>query len=193
MNAILGELVPTKGLCRSVGKIAYAAQEPWIFSGTIRENILGGLVYDSDRYMRVIEACMLQTDFSLLPNGDLTVVGERGISISGGQKARVNLARSLYVDADIYLMDDPLSAVDTKVGRHLFDMAVKRLLQNKIRILVTHQLQYLKDVDRIVILNGVSSTVYLKYVLFTLKKIQHYISWAALKPSERLMKSTVAD
>jgi ATP-binding cassette subfamily C (CFTR/MRP) protein 4 len=98
----------------------------------------------------------LDKDFSLFPNGDQTTVGERGVSLSGGQKARVNLARSLYVDADIYLMDDPLSAVDTHVGRHLFDKAINGYLRDKIRVLVTHQLQYLKDVDQILILKAVN-------------------------------------
>lgn len=97
----------------------------------------------------------MDKDFSLLPNGDQAVVGERGVSLSGGQKARVNLARALYVDADIYLLDDPLSAVDTHVGRHLFDKAIKGFLRDKVRVLVTHQLQYLKDVDQILILKTV--------------------------------------
>ena len=103
----------------------------------------------------MVKVCALEKDFSLLPLGDRTAVGERGISLSGGQKARVNLARALYVDADIYLLDDPLSAVDTHVGRHLFDQSIVNFLNKKIRILVTHQLQYLKDVDKIMILKNV--------------------------------------
>ena len=138
------------------GKFAYAPQESWIYSGTVRQNILCGLDYDPKRYKKVVKACALKTDFALFPNGDLTLVGERGISLSGGQKARVNLARALYVNADIYLMDDPLSAVDTKVGRHLFKNAINGFLRNKIRILVTHQLQYLKDVDQVLVLKSVS-------------------------------------
>lgn len=178
MNVILGELSPTKGTCRVTGKVAYASQESWIFSGTVRQNILCGLEYDLKRYKKVVKAwyfslhtyyifqnnyfmilrlvSALDKDFSLFPNGDQTTVGERGVSLSGGQKARVNLARSLYVDADIYLMDDPLSAVDTHVGRHLFDKAINGYLRDKIRVLVTHQLQYLKDVDQILILKAVN-------------------------------------
>lgn len=180
MNVLLGELSPLAGTCRIAGKVAYASQESWIFSGTVRQNILCGLEYDLKRYKKVIKAwyytifsihsistitvCFtsnsaLDKDFSLLPNGDQTLVGERGVSLSGGQKARVNLARSLYVDADIYLMDDPLSAVDTHVGRHLFDKAINGYLRDKIRVLVTHQLQYLKDVDQILILKAVSPFV----------------------------------
>ncbi len=152
---ILGELSCTKGNCRVKGKIAYASQEPWIFSATIRRNILCGSEYDGKRYRKVVKAAALERDFTLFPQGDQTTVGERGISLSGGQKARINLARCLYVDADIYLMDDPLSAVDTHVGRHLFDKAVNGFLHDKIRVLVTHQLQYLKDVNQILVLKGV--------------------------------------
>ena len=155
MSAILGELSPLHGSCKVKGKIAYASQEPWIFSGTIRQNILCGSDYDLVRYKNVIQATALERDLMIFPHGDGTAVGEKGVQLSGGQKARINLARCLYVDADIYLMDDPLSAVDTHVGRHLFDQAINGFLRNKIRILVTHQLQYLKDVDQILVLKGV--------------------------------------
>ena len=155
LNVILGELVPTEGSCEVKGRIAYASQEPWIFSATIRQNILCGSNYDPQRYKKVIKASALDKDFTLLPQGDQTAVGERGVSLSGGQKARINLARCLYVDADIYLLDDPLSAVDSHVGRHLFDLAVNGFLRDKIRVLVTHQLQYLKDVDQILVLKAV--------------------------------------
>ena len=158
---ILGELPHLEGNYKLVGKIAYVPQEPWIFSGTVRHNILCGLEYDSKRYKKVIKACALEKDFSLFPNGDSTLVGERGVSLSGGQKARVNLARALYIDADIYLLDDPLSAVDTHVGRHLFDKAINSYLRGKIRVLVTHQLQYLMEVDQILILKGVLNLVLL--------------------------------
>lgn len=155
LNVILGELSLLKGSRQVTGRISYASQEPWIFSGTIRQNILCGLDYDERRYNRVVQAAALERDFRLFPQGDATAVGERGVSLSGGQKARVNLARCLYVDADIYLLDDPLSAVDTHVGRHLFDQAVNGFLRDKIRVLVTHQLQYLKDANEILVLNGV--------------------------------------
>ena len=112
-----------------------------------------------------MKACALEKDFSLLPNGDQTAVGDKGISLSGGQKARLNLARALYIDADIYLLDDPLSAVDTHVGRHLFDRAINEFLRDKIRILVTHQLQYLQEVDQILVLKEVI-LIYLPYEMF---------------------------
>ncbi len=155
LHLILGELVPTLGSCKVRGRIAYASQEPWIFSATIRQNILCGSNYDAQRYKRVVKASALDKDFILLPLGDQTAVGEKGTSLSGGQKARINLARCLYVDADIYLLDDPLSAVDTHVGRHLFDQTINGFLRDKIRILVTHQLQYLESVDQILVLKGV--------------------------------------
>ena len=140
LNAILGEIEALTGSCKVAGKVAYASQEPWIFSGTIRQNILCGQEYDSKRYNKVVEACALEKDFNLFPNGDSTMMGKRGISLSGGQKARVNLAQALYIDADIYLLDDPLSAVHTHVGRYLFDNSFFR---GKIRVLVTHQVQFL--------------------------------------------------
>jgi len=99
----------------------------------------------------------LLDDFKQLPHGDMTIVGDRGVSLSGGQKARVNLARAMYQEAEIYLLDDPLSAVDTKVSRHLFEKCVKTHLDGHLRILVTHQLQYLPQADHIVVLHEVYS------------------------------------
>lgn len=109
------------------------------------------------RYDEVVKVCALETDFQQFPYGDRTLVEERGVSLSGGQRARINLARAVYAQADIYLFDDPLSAVDPHVGKHLFEECIQGYLQNKTRILVTHQLQFLKHADMIVMLNGVSS------------------------------------
>ena len=151
--SFLGELPPTKGEVLHKGKIVYVPQTAWVFTGTLRENILFNQPFDEEKYQRTIEACDLTKDISRLPNGDNTVLGERGCSLSGGQRARVNLARAVYFDADIYLLDDPLSAVDAKVGKHIFEKCISGVLSNKIRILVTHQLQYLKNADYIVILD----------------------------------------
>ncbi len=131
------------------GRIAYCSQEPWIITGSIRQNILCGAEMDLERYYRVIRATALENDFNQLPMRDLSVIGEGGVSLSGGQKSRINLARCLYVDAEIYLLDDPLSAVDVRVGSHLFEKAIIRFLHGKIRVFVTHQLQHLKDTDDI--------------------------------------------
>ncbi|XP_019519396.1 PREDICTED: multidrug resistance-associated protein 4 [Hipposideros armiger] len=152
LNAVLGELPPSQGLVNVHGRIAYVSQQPWVFSGTVRSNILFGKKYEKERYEQVIKACALKKDLQLLEDGDLTVIGDRGSTLSGGQKARVNLARAVYQDADIYLLDDPLSAVDAEVGKHLFQLCICQTLYEKITILVTHQLQYLKAASQILIL-----------------------------------------
>ncbi|XP_071321050.1 ATP-binding cassette sub-family C member 4-like [Trachinotus anak] len=152
LSSILGELPNEKGVLKVKGQLTYAAQQPWVFPGTIRNNILFGKELNTQKYERVIRACALKRDLELLPDGDLTLIGDRGATLSGGQKARVNLARAVYQDADIYLLDDPLSAVDAEVGRHLFEQCICGLLKNKPRILVTHQLQYLKAANQILVL-----------------------------------------
>ncbi|XP_050461235.1 ATP-binding cassette subfamily C member 4 isoform X1 [Cataglyphis hispanica] len=152
INVILKELHLQQGSIQVNGKIAYASQEPWLFAGSVRQNILFGRKMDQIRYDRVTKVCQLKRDFNLLPYGDKTIVGERGISLSGGQRARINLARAIYAEADIYLMDDPLSAVDAHVGKHMFEECIDKYLRGKTRILVTHQLQYLRNVGRIIVL-----------------------------------------
>ncbi|XP_062831587.1 ATP-binding cassette sub-family C member 4 [Anolis carolinensis] len=152
LSAILGELSASKGFIDVQGRIAYVSQQPWVFSGTVRNNILFGKEYYKDRYEKVLKACALKKDMELLADGDLTVIGDRGVTLSGGQKARVNLARAVYQDADIYLLDDPLSAVDAEVSRHLFEKCICQTLHKKVCILVTHQLQYLQAAKQILIL-----------------------------------------
>ncbi|XP_032234169.1 ATP-binding cassette sub-family C member 4 [Nematostella vectensis] len=150
---LLGELLPSEGSVKTRGEVVYVPQTAWVFSGTVRENILFSKPYDEERYQRTLEACDLAKDIVSLPQGDATILGERGASLSGGQKARVNLARAVYADGDIYLLDDPLSAVDAKVGKHIFENCITGVLENKIRILVTHQLQHLKNADYIMIMD----------------------------------------
>ncbi|XP_037038321.1 probable multidrug resistance-associated protein lethal(2)03659 isoform X1 [Bradysia coprophila] len=152
LNVIIGELDVDRGYCRINGSISYACQETWLFEGTIRSNIIFIEEFDQTRYKEVVRVCGLERDFKLMPNGDMTVVGERGISLSGGQKARISLARAVYKQADIYLLDDPLSAVDSHVGKHLFQECIQAFLKGKICVLVTHQLQYLKDVNHLVLM-----------------------------------------
>lgn len=151
-HVILKELPINSGTIRVDGKISYSSQEAWLFNGSVRQNILFGEDYNEERYKQVIKVCALESDFDLFPFGDRTLVGEKGKALSGGQKARINLARCVYKEADIYLLDDPLSAVDAKVGKQLYDECVKDFLSDKICILSTHQLQYLKSADRIIIL-----------------------------------------
>ncbi|CAL8104285.1 unnamed protein product [Orchesella dallaii] len=153
LHALLGELPVTGGTCTVNGRTAYASQEAWIFGGNVRQNILFGNEFEESRYNEVVKVCALEDDFKQLPHGDSTIVGERGVALSGGQKARVNLARGLYQKADIYLMDDPLSAVDSRVSRHIFEQCMKAHLTGYLRILCTHQLQYLPQADHILVLD----------------------------------------
>ncbi|XP_054643011.1 ATP-binding cassette sub-family C member 4-like isoform X2 [Dunckerocampus dactyliophorus] len=152
LSAILGELSQESGVIKVKGDLTYTSQQPWILPGTIQSNILFGKELNCQKYSRVLRACALKRDMELLPGGDLTSVGDRGANLSGGQKARVSLARAVYQDADIYLLDDPLSAVDAEVGKHIFEECICGLLRNKPRVLVTHQLQYLKAAHQIVVL-----------------------------------------
>ncbi|KAI4565334.1 hypothetical protein MJT46_009677 [Ovis ammon polii x Ovis aries] len=154
LRAVLGELPPSQGQVIVHGRIAYVPQQPWVFSGTVRSNILFGKKYEEDRYEEVIKACALEEDLQFLEDGDQTLIGDRGTPLSEGQKARVSLARAVYQDADIYLLDDPFSAVDAGVSRHLFEQCICQALREKITILVTHQWQYLKAASWILILKG---------------------------------------
>lgn len=156
LQLLLGELIPHVGTVTIPGSVSYASQEPWLFVSTIRNNILFGQPYDRERYYSVVKVCALERDFAQFPYGDKTLVGERGVSLSGGQRARINLARAIYRRADVYLFDDPLSAVDPHVSKHLFDECITTYLEGKTRILVTHQVQYLKNADLIIIINNVS-------------------------------------
>lgn len=151
IQAILGELKANSGQLQVNGSLSYTSQESWLFSGTVRQNILFGQPMDSQRYEEVVKKCALERDFDLLPLRDNTIVGERGATLSGGQKARISLARSVYRKASIYLLDDPLSAVDASVARHLFDQCVRGHLRGSTVVLVTHQEQFLPHVDQIVI------------------------------------------
>ncbi|XP_048800530.1 ATP-binding cassette sub-family C member 2 [Lagopus muta] len=154
VSAMLGEMENIKGHINIQGSLAYVPQQAWIQNATLKDNILFGSELDEARYQKVIKACALLPDLELLPAGDQTEIGEKGINLSGGQKQRVSLARAVYNDADIYILDDPLSAVDAHVGKHLFEhvLGPKGLLQNKTRILVTHSISFLPQVDNIVVL-----------------------------------------
>ena len=153
LMGILGEL-PVSGQVSFIGKMAYVAQTPWVFSGTVQENITFGMPFDEEKFNKIIEVCDLGKDIDRFPKRDQTEIGHRGVILSGGQRARVSLARAIYSDADIYLLDDPLSAVDAKVGQHLFDRCIKEFLDGPVRILVTHHLQFLKHTDNIVMLHS---------------------------------------
>ena len=152
LMAILRELPTISGTVSVNGRVAYVPQIPWAFSGTMRDNILFGRPFDNRRYFEILDICCMLTDLNNFPKGDLTEIGHRGVSLSGGQRVRVSLARALYSDADIYLLDDPLSAVDAKVAKHLFDNCICGFLSGKTRVFVTHQMHYLTNIDKIIVL-----------------------------------------
>ncbi|EYC38271.1 hypothetical protein Y032_0728g1885 [Ancylostoma ceylanicum] len=161
LSALLGEMGKLHGRIGVRGKVAYVPQLPWIQNMTVRDNILFGKPFDKRRYNQVLNACALKPDLKILPNGDMTEIGEKGINLSGGQKARISLARAVYQDCDVYLLDDPLSAVDAHVGKHIFQhrcillcqvLGSNGILREKTRVLVTHRLCYVKIADEIVVL-----------------------------------------
>jgi ABC-type multidrug transport system fused ATPase/permease subunit len=157
IRSIMGEMQSAEGTIKVKGSISYVPQKAWILNGTIRENILFGEEYDEKRYNKVIEACSMVKDLQNFPDGDLALVGARGVSLSGGQKARLCCARALYADADIVLMDDPLSAVDALVDRQLFNSWFSSndgVLRGKTVLLVTHAIHHLSrsEIDNIIYL-----------------------------------------
>ncbi|KAH7836909.1 hypothetical protein Vadar_007286 [Vaccinium darrowii] len=154
VSAMLGELPPVADSSVVIrGTVAYVPQVSWIFNATVRENILFGSVFQPARYERTIDVTALQHDLELLPGGDLTEIGERGVNISGGQKQRVSMARAVYSNSDVYIFDDPLSALDAHVGRQVFEKCIKEELRGKTRVLVTNQLHFLSQVDRIIVVH----------------------------------------
>lgn len=153
LNALAGAMTCTSGSLEVNGKLVLCG-EPWIQNSTIRDNITFGLPFDQARYDEIIYACSLQADLSALPGGDLTEVGDKGITLSGGQRARINLARALYYGGSIVLMDDILSAVDARVARHIIDHCCLKLLAAKTRILATHQLSLVRMADKVIVMNG---------------------------------------
>ena len=154
LMAILGELPAISGTVKLNGRVAYVPQIPWVFSGTIRDNILFGRPLDVSSYYKTLDVCCMQPDLQNFPKGDLTEIGHRGVSLSGGQRVRVSLARALYSAADVYLLDDPLSAVDAKVGKHLFNNCICGFLSNRTRVFVTHQLDFLTHIPDVIVLNN---------------------------------------
>ncbi|WZZ03807.1 hypothetical protein YC2023_089728 [Brassica napus] len=157
VSAMLGELSRTETSSVIIrGSVAYVPQVSWIFNATVRDNILFGSGFEAERYWRAIDATALQHDLDLLPVGggrDHTEIGERGVNISGGQKQRVSMARAVYSSADVYIFDDPLSALDAHVAQQVFDSCMKDELKGKTRVLVTNQLHFLPLMDRIILVS----------------------------------------
>uniref|UniRef100_A0A8B9NVH7 ATP-binding cassette sub-family C member 5 n=1 Tax=Apteryx owenii TaxID=8824 RepID=A0A8B9NVH7_APTOW len=152
ISAILGQMNLCDGTVAVDGTLAYVSQQAFIFHGNVRENILFGEEYNEQKYNYAVNVCSLGSDMEILPHGDMTEIGERGLNLSGGQKQRISLARAVYANRDIYLLDDPLSAVDAHVGKHIFERCIKEALKGKTILLVTHQLQYLEFCDEVILL-----------------------------------------
>lgn len=155
LQALLGDLYRECGTAQVKGRVAYVAQVPWIMNATVKDNILFGSKLDEAFYEATVKACALVDDIAILPDGDQTQVGEKGISLSGGQKARLSLARAVYARADVYLLDDPLSAVDEHVGRHIIDNVLgdTGLLSSKTKVLATNSINVLSHADSIMMLS----------------------------------------
>uniref|UniRef100_A0A8C4Z699 ATP-binding cassette, sub-family C (CFTR/MRP), member 10 n=1 Tax=Gadus morhua TaxID=8049 RepID=A0A8C4Z699_GADMO len=157
LAAITGELTRLSGAVHVVGReggFGLATQEPWIQHATVRDNILFGRKYDYVFYQAVVEACALSEDLNVLPQGDRTEVGENGVTLSGGQKARLALARAVYMEKDIYLLDDPLAAVDAQVAQHLMQKCIMGILRGKTRILCTHRIEFVERADLVVLMDN---------------------------------------
>jgi len=154
--SLLGDTRKVSGNATIAGSVAYVAQNPWIFNGTVRENILFGLKYDEDLYAETLFACALNDDLEILPEGDQSIVGEKGLSLSGGQKARLSLARAVYARADIYLLDDPLSAVDEHVGQHIINNVLHKdgVLGSRTVLLATNSIPVVQQADHVAMIAG---------------------------------------
>ncbi|GAV71444.1 ABC_tran domain-containing protein/ABC_membrane domain-containing protein [Cephalotus follicularis] len=154
LNSILGEMRLVHGSINSSGSIAYVPQVPWILSGTLRDNILFGRNFDPKRYSDTVKACSLDADISFMVGGDMAYIGEKGTNLSGGQRARLALARAIYHGSDLYLLDDILSAVDAQVARWiLYNAIMGPLMDQKTRVLCTHNVQAISSADMIIVMD----------------------------------------
>ncbi|KXZ48458.1 hypothetical protein GPECTOR_27g628 [Gonium pectorale] len=162
-QAVLNHMVLESGALHVGGSMAYVPQTPWVQNLTLKDNITFGLPFDEEKYKQVIHACALELDLQILPKGDQTMAGERGINLSGGQRQRVCLARAAYHDCDLILLDNPLSAVDQHTARHIFDKCIKGIFKDKAVIWITHQLELLPEVTSICITDGGKSLYFGPY------------------------------
>lgn len=162
-QAVLNNMTVESGRVKVGGKLAYVPQTPWVQNLSLRDNITFGLPFDEEKYKCVVHACALELDFQILPKGDGTMAGERGINLSGGQRQRVCLARAAYHDSDLILLDNPLSAVDQHTARHIFDYCIKGLMKEKAVIWITHQLELLPECSNVCIMDAGKSLYYGPY------------------------------
>ncbi|KAJ3212921.1 hypothetical protein HDU82_003404 [Entophlyctis luteolus] len=154
LQAIIGDMIGSGGSAKVFGKIGYCPQQYWLQNISLRENVLFGFPFDETRYNEVIQCCGLSKDLEILPFRDMSVIGDKGVTLSGGQAARVNLARAVYSDADILLLDDPLSAVDSHVGKHILEQCILHYCHDKTVILVSHHLHVAHYADHIIVMDG---------------------------------------
>ena len=156
LSAILGDMIKTDGTVNVNGSMAYVPQQAWIMNSTLKDNVLFTKPMDRRKFDKVLDCCALRPDLEILPGGEMTEIGEKGINLSGGQKQRVAMARACYSEADIYLLDDPISALDAHVGKQVFEKVIgsNGLLRNKTRILVTHRISVLPNVDEIIVMKN---------------------------------------
>ena len=166
LMGLLGELGSTGGELCMRGTVAFASEEPWILAGSIKDNILMGRVFDPELYRKALDSCDLCKDLEDFKNGDETLLGDRGATLSGGQRARLCLARVVYADSEIVLLDDPLSAVDAEVAKHIFRECIRGALQGKTVVLATHQVQFIPEVDKILALDSGESVFFGSYQEF---------------------------
>ncbi|XP_025835574.1 probable multidrug resistance-associated protein lethal(2)03659 [Agrilus planipennis] len=153
LKLLLNEISSKTGVVDVVGEVSYASQDPWLFPETIKQNIIFYKPYDADRYREVVRVCALRKDISMLPERDSTFLTDKGLNLSKGQQARVNLARAVYHDADIYLFDDSLSAVDAHVSGYIFDECIRKFLKDKICVFVTQNHSFLKFAQQVIVLD----------------------------------------
>lgn len=179
LNALIDELVRVSGTSSKHGKMALIPQEAFLIHSTIQENITFGLEYDEEKYFQTIRICEMEEDLKILKEGDQTIIGERGVALSGGQKQRISIARAVYSEADIYIIDDALSALDAHVGENIMNNVFLTKLRGKTRIMVTHKLQTLRFVDRVIIMEDM--------------KIVQDGSYSKIKQSESFSKINVQD
>ncbi|KAK8803865.1 hypothetical protein WA158_001559 [Blastocystis sp. Blastoise] len=153
VSALIGEMTKNSGCCIVNGSVSFASQQAWMVNDTVRGNVLFGKEFEEERYKRALHVCCMEDDLKVLKGGEMCEIGDRGINLSGGQKARIGLARCVYSDTDIVIMDDPIAAVDAHVGKYLFNKCIKTELNGKTRILVTNALQYLPKCDYVIVIN----------------------------------------
>ncbi|XP_033489127.2 ATP-binding cassette sub-family C member 5 [Epinephelus lanceolatus] len=192
LSALLGQMTLLDGNVAVSGGFAYVAQQAWILNDSLKENILFGNEYDRDKYYAVLEACCLLPDLAELPYGDMTEIGERGANLSGGQRQRVSLARALYSERPILLLDDPLSAVDACVGSHVFRKAIKGAAKAKGQtvLFVTHQLQYLPECDNVILMKDGQIAEHGTHVQL-MSKERDYASLFSSMQQENLVKENL--